>query len=200
MDTAVDVSRVSRAPQPRAAPLWWGTVGLILIAAMLIASLMAAYFYLRLYAVGDWPPPVAAASALARATLDTVLLLGSGMSLRWSERRLRGGGSARWQAGLGAALALSATVVLLRAQAFADLTFRWDSHAYGSIVWVTLGLHTLLVVLAWLWLGALAVVAARGVDLRRHFYWFAAAALFWYFVALVWLPLYLLLYWAPRWM
>ena len=23
---------------------------------------------------------------------------------------------------------------------------------------------------------------------------------FWYFVALVWLPLYLLLHWAPRWM
>lgn len=199
MDTAVDVSRVSRVPQPRAAPLWWGVVGLILIAAMLIASLTAAYFYLRLYA-GDWPPPVAAASALVRATLDAALLLGSGISLRWSERRLSDGGSARWQAGVGAALALSATVVLLRAQAFADLTFRWDSHAYGSIVWVTLGLHTLLVVLAWLWLSALAVLSVRGVDLRPHFYWFAAAALFWYFVALVWLPLYLLLHWAPRWM
>lgn len=192
MDTPIDASALSRAPPGRAAPLWWGVALLLLILAMLTASFVVSYLYLGLYQP-RWPPRGVAPPALAWPSVELVLLLGSGALLRAAERRAAPG--ALW----AALLALGA-VLALRAQQFADLGFRWDSHVYGSIVWATLGFHSVLLLCALLWLGALALPALRGLELRRRPAALAAAALFGYGVALLWVPVYLLLYGAPRWL
>jgi heme/copper-type cytochrome/quinol oxidase subunit 3 len=77
---------------------------------------------------------------------------------------------------------------------------RWDANAYGSAVWFLLGLHTThlitdaydsLVLLVLFFTGPLE--GKRFVDVSEN-------ALYWYFVVCAWLPIYGVLYWAPRWM
>jgi hypothetical protein len=72
----------------------------------------------------------------------------------------------------------------------------WDSNAYGSIVWVTMGIHTSEIVAD---VGETAVLTAlmftahtepkRLVDVDEN-------SRFWDFVIVSWIPAYLLIYWG----
>ena len=75
---------------------------------------------------------------------------------------------------------------------------RWDQNAYGSIVWVSMGFHTAhlltdmldtVVLIALMYLGP--VEGKRFVDCSEN-------SVYWYFVVAMWLPLYLVIYIAPR--
>jgi heme/copper-type cytochrome/quinol oxidase subunit 3 len=76
----------------------------------------------------------------------------------------------------------------------------WDSNAYGSIVWVIMGTHASHILSD---LGETVVLIAlmftahvdqkRFVDVNEN-------ARFWDFVVLSWIPTYLIIYWAPRWL
>ena len=74
----------------------------------------------------------------------------------------------------------------------------WDSNAYGSVTWTLLGLHTTHILTDFIDSCVLAAVLYFGpvkpslmVDLSEN-------SLYWYFVVLAWLPIYALIYWAPR--
>ena len=74
----------------------------------------------------------------------------------------------------------------------------WDSNAYGSVTWTLLGLHTTHILTDVIDSFVLAGVLYFGpvkpslmVDLSEN-------SLYWYFVVLAWLPIYALIYWAPR--
>lgn len=198
MRAGVDVSALPRVHSSRDSTLWWGAAGLVVIVGMIAASFIASYFYLRLYHT-DWPPAGMAAPALGLATFELLLLLAAYAALRWAERALEQGRD-HWLRGLGAGLMLSAIVLAWRLAQFAAMEFGWDVHVYGSIVWATLGFHALLVLTALLWMAAIGVLALRGFPLHAHRYLLGAAALYWHFAALVWAPVYLVLYWAPRWL
>ena len=75
----------------------------------------------------------------------------------------------------------------------------WDTNAYGSTVWLMLGLHTTHLITD---LGETVVLAAlmftRHGRNRRRFGDVQDNALYWNFVVLSWLPLYGCLYWVPR--
>ena len=81
---------------------------------------------------------------------------------------------------------------------FTALNCWWDTNAYGSIVWTLLGIHTVHVVTDLIDTTVLAVMffvapldANRFVDASEN-------AFYWYFVVFTWLPIYGLLYIAPR--
>ena len=198
MRAVIDVSDLPRLHSGRDSTLWWGAAGLVVIVAMIAASFIASYFYLRLYNT-QWPPPGTTAPALGLATFELLLLLGACAALRWAERTLAQG-RRHWLRGVGIGLMLAIIVLAWRLAQFTTMEFGWDMHVYGSIVWATLGFHALLVLTAVLWMAAIGILALRGFPLRAHRYLLAAAALYWYFVGLVWAPLYLVLYWAPRWL
>jgi heme/copper-type cytochrome/quinol oxidase subunit 3 len=88
----------------------------------------------------------------------------------------------------------------VRAFEFRALNVWWDFNAYGSILWVMLGLHTahlatdvvdtmVLTTLMW----------TRHGHSPRRFDDVTDNAFYWNFVVLSWLPIYLLIYWIPRW-
>ena len=89
--------------------------------------------------------------------------------------------------------------LVLRGFEFPPLNVRWDSNAYGSIVWVLLGLHTTHLGTD---LGDTAVVLAALMFTtsrpRPRFGDVSENALYWYFVVLAWLPIYAVLYLVPR--
>jgi cytochrome c oxidase subunit I+III len=87
---------------------------------------------------------------------------------------------------------------VVRALEFTTLNCWWDSNAYGSIVWTLLGLHTTHFVTDAIDTGVLAAImftdrvdANRFVDISEN-------AFYYYFVIVSWLPLYAVIYLAPR--
>ena len=90
-------------------------------------------------------------------------------------------------------------LIAIRALEFTALNCRWDSDAYGSIVWLLLGLHTTHLVtdvydstvLAALFFFSRPLEGRRHVDVSEN-------SLYWYFVVWSWLPIYAVIYLAPR--
>ena len=80
------------------------------------------------------------------------------------------------------------------------LNTHWDSSAYGSIVWVTLGTHTSHVVTDLADTGVLAALMFTAHTEPRRFVDVVENSRYWYFVILFWIPVYLIIYWAPRWL
>jgi cytochrome c oxidase subunit 3 len=81
----------------------------------------------------------------------------------------------------------------------AAVNVRWDSNAYGSVVWFLLGLHTthLLTDVADTVVLTVLMFRPEGQSGRR-FGDVSDNAFYWDFVVLTWLPIYFILYWVPR--
>jgi heme/copper-type cytochrome/quinol oxidase subunit 3 len=88
--------------------------------------------------------------------------------------------------------------LVLRAFEFQTLNVRWDDNAYGSLVWILLGLHTAHILTdvidTWVLAALMFTKHARG----KRFSDVEDNGLYWCFVVVTWVLLYLLLYWGPR--
>jgi heme/copper-type cytochrome/quinol oxidase subunit 3 len=97
-------------------------------------------------------------------------------------------------------LTFGAAFAGVRVFEFLSLNCRWDSNAYGSIVWVLLGLHTAHLVTDVLDTGVLTALMFSGHVEPKRFVDVSENALYWYFVVLSWLPIFAIVYLAPRWL
>ena len=95
-------------------------------------------------------------------------------------------------------LAFAVGFNVVRVYEFAHLNVSWDRDAYGSIVWLTLGLHTTHIVTDFLDSSVLAALMFIGPIEEHRFVDVEENAVYWYFVVLAWLPIYGVIYWAPR--
>jgi cytochrome c oxidase subunit III len=100
--------------------------------------------------------------------------------------------------GLLVCLAFAAAFLAVRIFEFPALHCRWDTNAYGSVVWTLMGFHTFHLFTDALDTAVLTAVmftrkveGARFVDVNEN-------AVYWYFVVGVWLPIYAVVYFAPR--
>jgi len=91
--------------------------------------------------------------------------------------------------------------VTVRVFEFGQLNVSWDSNAYGSATWTLLALHTVHLVTDFMDTVVLTVLMfTRHADQPRRYVDVAENAFYWYFVVLTWIPIYLVLYWVPRWL
>jgi cytochrome c oxidase subunit I+III len=195
---AVDVSALREYSFGHHGLIWWGTVGFMVIEGSMFVMAAVTYFYLRTR-VPEWPPAVPD-PALMPGTLNTLILLASIVPNQMARQAAEAMDLARVRRLLPIALLFGLAFLTVRAFEFGALNVRWDSNAYGSIVWFLLGLHTahlLTDVLDSAVLTALMFTAHAGpkrmVDVSEN-------ALYWYFVVLSWLPIYAVIYLAPRWL
>ena len=94
---------------------------------------------------------------------------------------------------------MGVAALVIRGFEFTALNVRWDSNAYGSIVWVLLGLHTTHLVTDVVDTAVLLAALLCGhVGAPRRFTDITENADYWYFVVLAWLPVYAVLYLVPR--
>ena len=194
---AVDARALPRFnPNPRA-PLWWGIIGLIAVESSVVAAFIASYFYLRVTAA-QWPPAGVELPALGLPTLNLALLAASAGTMWVASRALNRGRNAAFVASVFASCALAASVLVLRWQQFGVIEFRWDSHAYGSIVWTMTGFHFVHVVSAVIGTAVVGVLGLLRFFNRERQIAVVVDTIYWYFVAVVWLPFYVVLYWVPR--
>jgi len=176
--------------------MWWGTVCLMLIEGTVFAIAAMAYFYLRSLTAHwplDAPPP-----ALLWGTVNTAVLLLSmwpnQLAKRAADREQRG----RARLWLAVCLLFAVVFLVIRGFEFAALNVSWYANAYGSVVWLLLGLHTTHLITDAVDTAVLAVLLFTGPFEGKRFVDVSENALYWYFVVLSWLPIYAVIYLAPR--
>ena len=87
---------------------------------------------------------------------------------------------------------------VIRVLEFTALNVSWSTNAYGSIVWMLLALHTTHILTDVLDTGVLTVLMFTGPIEEKRFVDVAENSMYWYFVVFAWLPIYGVIYWAPR--
>ncbi|HYG86845.1 MAG TPA: cytochrome c oxidase subunit 3 [Azospirillum sp.] len=178
--------------------VWWGTLGFIAVEGMAFVLAAATYFYLA-FAGGEsrWPP-TQDPPALWASSLFTLLLLASLWPNVWTKRKGEEENRRGSRIGLVVMLVIGLALIGVRVLEWGTLNCRWDDSAYGSIVWVLLGLHTLHLITD---VGDSAVLTALMFTRHAHgrrFSDVAENAMYWNFVVLSWLPIYAVLYLVPR--
>ena len=193
----IDVSALpAKAFGPRTT-IWWGVLGLLTIECTMFGILVASYFYLtKNFSV--WPPPGTPAPDLGAATANMILLLASVWPMRVAHRNAFV--ERRRPIALALALCTLAGVIalVLRFFEFRAMHIRWDTNAYGSIVWTILGMHTGHLIASTLENILLMVLMRAGPVEAKHFVDTNVNAVYWYFVVFAWLPIYCVVYFAPR--
>ena len=137
---ALDVSRLPSFAFGHRSLMWWGTAGLMAIEATVFGLAIVTYFYLRSH-VDAWPmhsPPPDLLWGTANTALLVASLLPNQLAKRAAERLDRNG-VRLW---MTVCLLVSFAFLAIRAFEFDALQCRWYDDAYGSAVWMLMGLHT----------------------------------------------------------
>jgi cytochrome c oxidase subunit 3 len=136
----IDVSRLpAHAFGPRD-PLWWAVGLLVAIEGTMLVLLAVSYFYIR-SRTAPFPPVAVPRQVAVIGLVEVALWLASIVPTWRSGRAAIAGDLRRTRRLLIAATALAVVAAGLRWYEVHLLPFRWDSHAYGSVVWALLGLQ-----------------------------------------------------------
>ena len=132
-------------------------------------------------------------------TLNTALLLASGVTLTISHHALRAGNRGKTAFWLFATIVLGAVFMGFQAyeyiHAYNDLNLKLTSGIYGSTFFMLTGFHGFHVTLGAIMLGVVLVRLMRGHFTAENHFAFEGAAWYWHFVDVVWLGLYVVVYW-----
>jgi heme/copper-type cytochrome/quinol oxidase subunit 3 len=193
----IDVSALPPGAFGARSLMWWGTLGIVLIEGTGFVLVIAAYFYLS-QRMPAWPPAAVPNPDLTWGSLNVALLLISAVPNQLAKKaaeRIDLRGVRIW---LLVCLALGVAFNIVRVYEFRHLNVTWYHDAYGSIVWLLLGLHTVHIVTDVLDTGVLTTLMFVGPIEERRFVDVSENAVYWYFVVATWLPIYGVIYWAPR--
>jgi len=174
----------------------WGTFGFILLESTGFA--LAAGVYLYLAVTNDqWPmggpPPGPLWSSLL-----TAALLASLVPNHIAKKNARAEKLPQVRRDLVIMCLVGAVPLILRGFEFTTLYVRWDQNAYGSIIWIMLGLHTLHLATDLVDTIVLTVLMFTRHGHGKRFSDVEDNAVYWDFVVISWLPIYALLYVFPR--
>ncbi len=194
---AGDVSHLSPYETGPAAPLWWGMAGMIAVETAVFTILIVSYFHLA-HGAAQWPLGGIKEPELLLPTLNTGVLIASSLCIFWADRGIRLGDKRRLSIGMIAASVLAVVFLVLKVVEYSDVGYRWDTNAYGSIVWVIIGFHSMHVFSLLLKSVVTTALSLRGYFTKERRLGVEINGLYWHFVTVVWIPLYLTLYWAPR--
>jgi cytochrome c oxidase subunit III len=176
--------------------MWWGTAGMSTIEGMGFALMIAVYFDLKSRSQ-LWPnegtPP-----QLLWGTLNVVLAIISAVPNIFADAAAKDRDLGRVRFWMIVFLVIGVALLGLRWLELTALNVRWDASAYGSAVWVLFGLHTFNVITNYAdSLVVTAVMFKTPVDGKRYVD-IAENAGYWWFIVLSWIPIYAVVYWAPR--
>ena len=132
-------------------------------------------------------------------TINTALLLSSGVTLTIAHHALRLGQRGKTAFWLFATILLGATFMGLQAyeyiHAYHELNLKLTSGIYGSTFFMLTGFHGFHVTLGAIMLSVVLYRVMKGHFTPEHHFAFEGAAWYWHFVDVVWLGLYVVVYW-----
>jgi cytochrome c oxidase subunit 3 len=195
--TVIDVRRLPTTTFGPRDLMWWGTAGFMVIEGTTFFICAVSYIYLRLN-VQRWPPEHTLRPDLFWPTVQAGLMLLSNVPNNLMERaahRLDLPALRRWLVVLSA---LGVLFVVVRWQEALALNVRWDTNAYGSIAWMTLGFHSLVLGLQAIETIIFTVYIFCGPVMEKHFSDASDSGLYWYFMTGSWILLYVVIFLGPR--
>jgi heme/copper-type cytochrome/quinol oxidase subunit 3 len=168
----------------RTHPLVFGLVLFLVSDLMIFGGLIATYFSLR-GLPGTWPPPDVHLDYISAATGTALLAASSGTMLLCTHylARNRFTIARLW---LGCTIVLGAAFVLLTYHGWTKASFRIDSHAYGSVYFLTTGFHAFHVTIGVLLLVMLFFNMHKAAFERNRRAGAEAIGFFWHFVFGIW--------------
>jgi heme/copper-type cytochrome/quinol oxidase subunit 3 len=193
----LDVSSLPPYAISNQSPLFWGQTLMCLIEGSLLCMLIATYFYLR-FGVDVWPGPGVHLPRLSLASWALIPLVGSCVGSYLASEAAKKNSRSGMLFGLGLNLGLAIVFLVLRGLTWNSLNFTWASDAHGSIVWAILFLHSYDIIADVLMTAVLFVIVASGHYGPRQRIGVHVDSVLWYFLVGIWIPLYGVIYWAPR--
>ncbi|MGH6611180.1 MAG: cytochrome c oxidase subunit 3 [Burkholderiaceae bacterium] len=201
----------------------WGMSWFIFSEVMFFASFFGALFYARLISaplLGDfdhkllWPDfvttwphggpagtiePFTTIGPFWLPTINTALLLSSGVTITISHHALRANHRARAILWLAITIVLGVTFLGVQAyeygHAYSDLNLKLSSGIFGSTFFMLTGFHGFHVFLGAAMLSVILLRLIRGHFTPEQHFGFEGAAWYWHFVDVVWIGLYICVYW-----
>jgi cytochrome c oxidase subunit 3 len=177
---------------------WWGIMGMMAIEGTVFVLMIASYFYLHSRSI-EWPlesnPP-----DLFWGTLNLGIFLVSAIPTEWYRRRARKGDLRAVRIGLVTLSMVGLLNILVRYFELRHLNTDWTIDAYGSAVWTLMGLHITHLLTDVVDTVVLTILFFTSRVEGKRFMDASENADYWYFVILSWIPVYLVIYWAPRWL
>ena len=132
-------------------------------------------------------------------TINTALLLTSGVTLTISHHALRVGDRSKTAIWLAATILLGAIFMGFQAyeynHAYTELNLKLTSGIYGSTFFMLTGFHDFHVTMGAIMLSVVLYRVMKGHFTADHHFAFEGAAWYWHFVDVVWLGLYVVVYW-----
>jgi cytochrome c oxidase subunit 3 len=132
-------------------------------------------------------------------TINTALLLTSGVTLTISHHALRAGERGKTALWLFATILLGAIFMGFQAfeyiHAYHELNLKLSSGIYGSTFFMLTGFHGFHVTMGAIMLSVVLYRVLKGHFTADHHFAFEGAAWYWHFVDVVWLGLYVVVYW-----
>lgn len=133
-------------------------------------------------------------------TINTALLLSSGVTLTIAHHALQHSQRARTILFMWITVLLGATFLFVQgyeyAHAYSDLQLKLSSGIFGSTFFMLTGFHGFHVFVGMLMLLFITLRLMKGHFSAEHHFGFEGAAWYWHFVDVVWLGLYVLVYWT----
>jgi heme/copper-type cytochrome/quinol oxidase subunit 3 len=192
----VDLSSLDHSGFGHRVVTWWGTLSFMALEGMGFVLSYGIFLYIA-WLNPQWPIGFAP-QPLFWSTIFTLTMVLS-LVPNWLVMRRtkpKDNASLRWLLVLMSLIGLGTLVI--RWFEFGALTMRWDTNAYGSVLWALLGLHTLHLATDVVDTIVMTALFFTGHVPQKRFADADENALYWIFVVVGWLPLYGLLYWAPR--
>jgi cytochrome c oxidase subunit III len=175
---------------------WVGILMFLGAEAMFFAGLIGAYIVFR---VGStiWPPPFQPRLPVGVTGVNTLILIASAVTMRWSLKAVRVNDRKKLIRCLAYTAVLGGIFLLIQG-------FEWlrlihfgltvSSSVYGSLFYTLIGFHGLHVLGALIWLLVVLVRAKQGRFSREGHVGVQTCGMYWTFVVALWPVLYALVY------
>ena len=180
--------------------LRWGIILFIVSEIFFFFSFFWAFFQgsltVELELGGVWPPvSIEAFNPFKIPLLNTIVLLGSGITLTWSHHSLIEKEYGHCVLRLIITILLGIYFTILQSFEYIEASFNIRDCIYGSTFFVTTGFHGLHVIIGSLFLFFSLLRILKGHLSDEHHAGFEFSIWYWHFVDVVWLFLFVFIYW-----
>lgn len=180
------------------APLWWAMLLVVAIETTVFATLFSSYFYLR-FRAPQWPPEDIPEPGLLLPIINTGVLFASSVAVLVASSGIKKGKLRRLKWGMGIGIALEVVFFGIKIVLSQGIGYTMTDHAYGSVFFTINRLHTGHVLAAILMASTAEVLAIRGYFTQERRLGIEAINIYWQFVAVIWIPVFVVLFLVPRW-
>ncbi len=188
-----DVTVTKQRARPEMSGPVLGMVLFVASEAMFFAAFFGGYFTIKANAP-EWPPAGTPHLKIDIASILTVILVISSITIQLSLRSIRSGSIRRSTVWLGVTIVLGICFLSLQLYDYSQLGFGLKDGVFGTLFYVMTGIHMAHVLGGVVFLALVFGQSWRGRLSATHHDPLAAGAIYWDFVDVVWLCLFTVFY------